>query len=320
MTHVTLVLTPRYPLLSLAICTEALRVANRVSGRVAFDWSIASVGGKTAVSSSGMTVPVEEDVRDITAASFIILLSSYRPEDACHPDLLAWLRSQNRRGATIGCVDTAAYILAKAGILGRRKVVVHHEAAAAYGDLLGDRLLSDRYVGMDGRIASSGGGMATLDMVLSLIEEVENRDLADRAAFVLNYRRLPDRQQAREDPRAAAAVDPRLGRMVDLMHRHIADPLPVMDIVRNAGATEPTARRLFQRRFGRTPGRYYMEVRLDRAREFLRNSALAVSDIAGRVGFANAGSLTRAYSHRFGVSPSKDRVPVTGSERKGGRS
>ena len=318
MTHVTLVLTPRYPLLSLAICTETLRVANRVSGRVAFDWSIASVGGKTAVSSSGMTVPVEEDVRDITGAPVIILLSSYQPEDACHPDLLAWLRARNRQGATIGCVDTAAYILAKAGILGRRKVVVHHEAVPAYGDLLGDRLLPDRYVGMDGRIASSGGGIATLDMVLALIEGIESRDLADRVAFVLNYRRLPDRQQARDDPHAVATVDARLGRMVDLMHRHIADPLPVKEIARTAGSTEATARRLFQRRFSRAPGRYYMDVRLDRARELLRNSALAVTDVADRVGFANAGSLTRAYRHRFGVLPSKDRIPKTGSEQRGG--
>ena len=75
-------------------------------------------------------------------------------------------------------------------------------------------------------------------------------------------------------------------------------------------------RRLFLRRFKRSPGRYYMDVRLGRARVLLRNSALSVTDVADRVGFANAGSLSRAYRQRFGVVPSKDRIPKTGSEQR----
>ena len=315
--RVTLVLTPRYPLLSLAICTEAMRVANRIAGRVAFDWTIASVDGKTAVSSGGMTVPVEEGFKDITRAPVVVLLSAYRPEEACHPDLLAWLRAQDRQGAFIACVDTAAFILAKAGVLGTRKAAIHHEVEPVYDDVLGDRMLPGRKAARDGRIASSAGGMATLDMVLEMIEVLESRDLADRVATVLNYPRLPDQTG---DPAVTGTVDTRLGRMIDLMHRTIDEPVPVADIAARCGTTEPTALRLFRRRFGRTPGRYYMDVRLDRARSLLRNSTLSVAAISGRVGFASAGSLTRAYGARFGVLPSKDREAVSGGElRAAGR-
>lgn len=312
---VTLVIASRFPLLSLAICTESLRVANREVGAAAFRCTIATVDGASELSSSGIPIQPDLSIQDIAFAPVVIVLTSYEPERACHPKLLSWLRRQDRRGAIIGCVDTGAYVLARAGLLRGERIAVHHEAVPAYRETLGEAVLLDRLHAFEARRASSAGGMATLDMMLDLIARLADPALADRVAHIMNYARLPDEtaRPAQSGDGAIARTDPRLGRLVELMQTHVEDPLPVERLCRLARVDGSTAQRLFQRRFGTSPGRYYTKLRLERARSLLQNSALSVAEIAGLAGFADASAFSRAYRRAFGILPSKGRQPRSGS-------
>lgn len=311
---VTLVLAPLFPLLSLAACTESLRLANRELGTTAFTRTIATVDGETVYSSSGVPVAAEAALGDITFSSLVIVLSSYEPEAACTPGLLNWLRRQDRQGATIGCVDTGGYLLAHAGLLRDRHIAVHHETLPAYREVLGEAVTIDRLYTSEGGLPSSAGGMATLDMMLSLIARFHGEALADRIAHILNYSRLPETAQAAHasGDGAIARMDRRLGRMVELMQAHLEAPLPLDTLCRMAHLHPATARRQFLKQFGETPGRYYTGLRLARARSLLSNSALSVGEIAALAGFEDASAFARAYRQRYGVLPSKARHAPTG--------
>jgi len=321
---VTLVLGPRFPLLSLAICTECLRVANRELGRAAFAHTIVTETGRPALSASGIEIVAGAALADITRTRVAVLLASLNPEVAATPGLMAWLRRQDRLGALIGCVDTGSYVLARAGLLRGRHVVVHHEMLPAYADAFGESVLPDRLYALEGRVASSVGGAATLDMMLALIARFEGDALSDRIAHVLTYRRRARRSE--ESARglttkvpdggipdaALAKVDRRIARTVEVMQAHIEAPLTLAAICRLAGVEESTARRLFARRFGMTPGRYHMAMRLDRANYLLENSALPVGAVAERAGFADSSAFARAFRRRFGRLPSQARGSSVG--------
>jgi len=310
--EVVLVLVPHFPLLSMSICTESLRVANREAGRSAFNWVLATADGAPVRSSSGFDMSGRA-LGEIERADVAIVLSSYGPEAGCDPTLLNWLRRQDRLGGLIACADTAGYILARAGLLGERHIAVHPETLPAYQAIFEGRVILDSTAAEDGRILSSTGGMATMDMVLRLIHRLAEDGIAARVAEVMVYPWRPaEGPEAAPRTDVARRIDGRLGRMVELMQMHLDTPLPLEELCVLAHVPSATARRLFHRHFQRSPRRYYLDLRLRRARDLLRNSAIPVSDVAARSGFADQSAFTRAYQSHYAVLPSRDRVDKSG--------
>lgn len=311
---VTLVIAPQFSFLSLAICMDGLRLANRESGLPLFDWTVASETGKPVPCSSGTSIAPDAALADLPDAPVSILLMAYEPEAACTPGLLAWLRRQDRQGGVIGCVDTAALALGRAGLLRGERIAVHHEVVAPFREELGDAILLDRRFAFEGRRLSSAGGMATLDMLLALIESLQGAALARRVAQAIAFKAPPDGRTAEQDalPGALSGVDRRLGRLAAIMQSRIEAPLEIAAVCRQANVEESTARRLFRRHFGLAPSAYYLGLRLERARTLLRYSQLNIAQIAAAVGFADAPSFTHAFKRVFGLPPSQDRHHFTG--------
>ncbi len=311
---VTLVVAPGFSLLSLAICMDALRVANRENVTAAYDWIIASEDGGTVTSSSGLAVEPQAAVSDIAVSPVTILLTAYDPEAACTPRLMAWLRRQDRHGGLIGCVDTAALVLGRAGLLHGAAIAVHPEVVAPFREEIDEAELLDRTWVWHGRRLSSAGGIATLDMLLALIERTGGGRLARRVAHVMNYAWPRDTAPAEIDRLAAglSRTDRRLGRIVALMQTSLESPFSVVEVCRRAQVDPATARRLFRRHLKQSPSAYYSRLRLERARTLLRYSHLSVAEIAAAVGFADNPSFSHAFTRLFGVAPSRARRDVSG--------
>ena len=313
-THVTLVIVPRFPLLSLAMCTESLRVANRESLAPAFSWSIASVDGEPVASSSGIDITPSQSLDEIAVAPVILVLASYQPEQAYIPKLLNWLRRQDRRGSLIGCVDTGALILAKAGLLTNMAVSVHRESVDPMREAFGAEIVYDRLYAVSGRRLSSAGGVATFDMMLALIARFKGERLADRIADVLNHRRIGPAPRAGDPPAAIAAADPGLMRLVEVMQANLEEPLAIADICRAADLPDWRARRLFARYLGRSPAAYYRHLRLERARHLLSYGHAPIKQIALASGFADSAAFCNAFKAAYGARPSRYRRARTGAE------
>jgi AraC family carnitine catabolism transcriptional activator len=302
-----LVLTENFPILSLTLVTEPLRVANREAGKPLWRWRFLSVDGQPMFSSSGMrveTVPLDDQSADV-----VLLLSSYHPEQAMVPPLPGWLKRRARAGAVMGCVDTGALIFAQSGLLSHVPAAVHFEALRGYREKYSDEMFVDRLFSLSGNRCSSAGGVATFDMTLGLIARFSGQDLADRVAEILTYRPTghDGPQQKLLVDTSIKRTDRNLARAVDLMIATLDRPLSLDEIATRVGITVWTLGRLFRRHLRETPAAYYRNLRLSEARNLLRNSSLRVSEIANLCGFENPESFARAYRRRYGCAASADR-------------
>ncbi len=303
MPTILLHLSNGFPAAPLTLVTEPLRVANRELGRAVYDWRFVSDQGGSVASSSGIeipTVPLPEDRPDA-----LVVLASYGPERAATPRTLSWLRKMDRAGCLMGCVDTGAFIFAKAGLLHTHPATAHPEALAGLSRQFPRSLFIDRVVDFTLPRFSAIGGVATMEMTLDLITHFSGRPTARRVAEIFAYR--PGVLSAPNLPSPAALSIPELRAVVQLMEQHLSDPRPISEIAARLGTPGWRLNRLFRRYLHASPTSYYVTLRLERARHMLRNSALPVGEIASDCGYQNGEVFARAYKARFGLPPSRDR-------------
>lgn len=311
---VDIVLTDSFPMLSLSLVIEPMRVANRETRASNWRWRILSVEGGTMTSSSGL--PMVTAPLDAARADAVLLLSSYHPETALVPKLLGWLRDRARQTPLMGCVDTGALIFAEAGLLTRIPAAVHFEALGGYREKFADALFVDRLFHLEGNRCSSAGGVATFDMMLALIARFDSTATARRVAEILTY--LPSDhtgpQQRLLMDTTLARTDRTLARAIELMLGSLSAPLGIGQIAERLGVPEWTLARLFRRHLNTTPSDYFRELRLAEARNLLRNTSLRISEVAALCGFENPETFARAYRRRYGCTASEERRSATNAE------
>ena len=100
---------------------------------------------------------------------------------------------------------------------------------------------------------------------------------------------------------------PKLLKVLELMEEHLEEPLPRSDLARRTGLSTRQLERLFRKYLGRTPTRYYQELRLYRARTLLTQTSLSVLDVALACGFVSASHFSKCYRDFFGVPPRDER-------------
>lgn len=307
MRQIDIVLTDGFPALSLTLLTEPLRVANREHLEEAFAWRFLSLNGGPMRSSSG--IELTSDAIDESSRDAAILLSSYHPEAAATPALKRWLRGQARSGVLMGCVDTAALIFAEAGLLANRPAAAHFEALPGYVAQYPERLFVDRLCDFSPPRCSSAGGVATMDMTLALIAHYSGPQLSQRVSEILTYI-PPDHPGAQErllPDRSLAYVNRNLARAVDIMLATLHAPISIETIAARLDLPVWHLAQLFKRFLRTSPSAYYRHLRLERARNMLRNSHHAVGEVGLLCGFVNHETFTRAYRREYGCPPSTDR-------------
>lgn len=308
MKSITLVIGEGFPLMSLSLITEPLRVANRESLKPAFRWRILSVDGEVPKSSSGYSVAIDGGLDD-EPTDAVIVLASYAPDRMSSAKVLRWLKQRARSGCLMGCVDTGALLLSEAGLLERHPAAVHHEALVGFQERRKEDFFTDRLFDLGGGRCSSAGGVVTIDMTLAMITHFESGRLARRVAEILNYRPLDSEKAdgAFGHDWSLPRINRTLAKAVEMMIANMEAPLSIGDISARLEWQEWKLRRLFVRHLGKSPQAYYLELRLDRARNLLRNSHESVGKIALMCGFPAGESLSRAYRNRFDLAPSLDR-------------
>jgi AraC family carnitine catabolism transcriptional activator len=121
-----------------------------------------------------------------------------------------------------------------------------------------------------------------------------------------------DRQRMDVDARYGLH-DPKLATAIRQMEQSLEEPLPMTALARRAGASIRQLERLFQTRFGTTPTRFYVRLRLERARTLVLQGARPVREIALECGFGSTSHFCHAYRAAFHTSPTADRQASVGA-------
>ena len=310
--RIGMLLLPQFNSFAAHAFIDPFRAANYLRGDRVYDWQFLSPQGGSVTASNGMEFAGTRSIGQQPPDYDLLLVNaSWTPERFQAPELQTWLRLASRHGVTLGGIDTGAFVLAFADLLHEHCAVVHYEHLAAFNELFPALETAETLYSIDNRRFTCCGGTAAVDLALELIRQQNGIELANATARYIFKERLREGGQ----PQVPRAIEPvgyqvpdRLREAILLMERNIDEPLTQTEL---AGFLELSARqlqRMFKQYIGVTPVRYYLNVRLDRARGLVTQTELPISEIAALSGFQHAEQFSRAYRNRFDITPIKDRI------------
>jgi transcriptional regulator GlxA family with amidase domain len=317
-THVGFLLIPDFGLLSYASAVEPLRVANLLSGRQLYRWSHISIDGQPAMASNGVSVEPQFRVGDTLDFDCVFVCAAGNPALFTDASTLRWLQQLARRGVRIGGISGGPFVLARANLLAGYRATIHWAHAPALLEEFPELDLRHSLFEIDrGRLTCSGGA-SPLDMMHELIAKAHGAELALKVSDWVPLKHVnegsrPQRMALRE--RLGMSHDPLL-RAIDLMERNLEQPLSRADLAAAAHVSLRQLDRLFRQGLGCSLGEHYEMLRLDRARDLLRQTSLSVLEISVATGFTTASHFSRKFKGRYGYGPRAERAAEVAARRR----
>lgn len=108
-----------------------------------------------------------------------------------------------------------------------------------------------------------------------------------------------------------SSIDPRIREVLNYFSEHIDEPVSVPELARLANLSPSRFACIFRESTGMPPLQYLEELRMERARQLLRNTDESVKSIAIQVGFPNPFYFTRRFRIFFGHSPTEYRADIS---------
>jgi transcriptional regulator GlxA family with amidase domain len=303
-------LVPGFALMSYAAAIEPLRAANLLSGKELYRWWHAAPGGKPVTASNGVAIIPDCGTSADRSADLVFVCAGGNPATFDDKAVFAWLRRLARKGVTTGGISGGPYLLAKAGLLDQRRATLHWEHLPAFREAFPDVTVVPSLFEIDGNRITCSGGISALDLMVALIERDHGRQLAASVGdwFLHTHIREGFGPQRMDLRYRLGVADEKLLHVLRVMERSIETPLSRATLAREAGISLRQLERLFQHHIGHGIHRHYRWLRLERARQLLRETTLPVLDVALATGFASSSQFARAYSGAFGEPPSDTRM------------
>ncbi len=308
------VLIPHFSMIAFTSAVEPLRLANRLSGKKLYVWKLYSTDGQPVAASSGITIHPDGDLEASSDCKTVILCSGLDVQRFDDRHLRPWLRRMGRLNVDIGALCTASHFLARAGLLDGYRCTIHWENLAGFIEAFPDIEVSSELFEIDRNRFSCSGGTAAIDLMLNLVSMQHGHELAASVADQFMHERIRDQHdhQRMALPARLGVRHPKLLAVIELMEKNLEEPLTRADLAKNAGLSTRQLERLFRRYLSRSPARYYLELRLNRARLLLLQTNLSVIDVALACGFVSASHFSKCYRDFFGRTPRKERGPPPG--------
>jgi AraC family transcriptional activator FtrA len=257
----------------------------------------------------GIELRVRHSLRLLESADTIVIPGWRDPAEAPPPQVLVKLRAAAARGARLCSICSGVFVLAAAGVLDGRRATTHWkyaaQLAASYPRI---RVEANALYVDEGRVLTSAGSAAGLDMLLHLVRCDFGAKIANLVAQRLVLPPHRDGGQAQFVPRPLAADGRgRLARLMDFVRAHPDEPHTIASLAARAAMSARTLQREFTASTGLAPHRWLVAERIERAKELLETTRLSAQGIAARVGLGSAESLRHHFRRRVGTTPGQYR-------------
>lgn len=226
------------------------------------------------------------------------------------PAVLRWLRQAHEGGAHLASVCTGAFALGEVGLLDGRQCTTHWTRLEDLQRRFPRaRVLTNRLFVEDGRITTSAGIASGIDMALALVERRHGPLVAAAAAreMVVYVRRDGSHRQHSVYLEYRTHLHAGIHRVQDWLIAHPDERATIEDLARIAALSTRHLTRIFRQATGVSILEYRTRLRLERARDLLRDPGLTVEAVAARCGFESARQLRRVWKEAFGTAPSSGR-------------
>jgi len=303
------VLLENFTLLSFAAAVDCLRLANRMSGKQLYAWRVIGEGGETVRSSTGTVFHLDGDLEDMHRDDALVLCGGADVQQSTTKRLLAWLRREARKGLTMGGLCTATYALARAGLLDGKRATIHWENQDSFAEEFDEVDLTKSVFTIDGNRITTAGGTSSIDLFLQVIANEHGEELATAVADQQIYSSIRTDQdtQRLSVPTRIGVRHPKLSQVIQMMEQNIEEPISPSILAKDVGMSTRQLERLFRRYLNRSPKRYYMELRLQKARNLLMQTDMSVINVALACGFASPSHFSKCYRAHYETTPYRER-------------
>ena len=296
-------LPPGFQALDL-MATTVFEIADSLDGGPFYDVTLLSEQGGVLGSSSGVGVFTETFGRhdyDTLIVAGIMQPIGMR----CTEPFLDFLRTASHASRRTASICTGAFILAEAGLLEGRRATTHWALARdlqrAYPRT---RVEEDRIFINDGRIWTSAGMTACIDLCLAMVEADLGKDASKHIArqMVVYHRRSGGQSQFS----ALLELEPKSDRIQQALSyakRHLRKPLSVDELAEAANLSTRQFSRTFRLETGQSPARAIEVLRVEAARALIESSNHSIDVVARETGFADPERMRRAFLRAFGQPP-----------------
>jgi transcriptional regulator GlxA family with amidase domain len=275
----------------------------------AYTVEIAASRAGAFATSSGIRLIAERSIAQVRGNIDTLLIAGGRGVSSALEDraLIDWIRGSVRRTQRLCSVCTGAFLLAEAGLLDGLPATTHwrqcEQLAAQYPAV---KVETDPIFVRAGKIFTSAGVTAGIDLALALLEDDHGRDVALAVAreLVMFLRRPGGQSQFSVQLSTQVAEREPIRDVQRWIADHLAADLSIEALARRAAMSPRNFARVFIREVGVTPGEFVENSRVEAARRRLEESSEGVDGIASACGFGTRESMRRAFIRRLHVPPS----------------
>jgi transcriptional regulator GlxA family with amidase domain len=298
---------PRFQLLDVAGPADVFNEAARQLGNPgAYQVQVIGTEEGMLQSSGGLRLAVDASVATYRGPIDTLLVAgSPNIEDmASDGPLQDWLRLQSRTVRRYGSVCTGAFVLAATGLLDGKRVATHWNSAARLAAAYPAACVeADAIYVKDGKLFTSAGVTAGMDLALAMVEEDHGRELALRVAreLVMFMKRPGGQSQFSAHLAAQTSERSNVRDLQDYVLGNLKGDLSVPALASRAGMSERSFARIFRSETGTTPAEFVENARIDAARRLAEESDIPAKRLADAVGYANVDGFRRAFGRRLGV-------------------
>jgi len=302
-------LLPEFSMIAFTASIEPLRSANRLARKTLYEWKTMSYDGAPVAASNQVTITPDGALKDTLGCDVVFVCSGVKPHKNAPTGLEGELRRIARKGTPLGSVCTGSVALAKAGLLDGHRCTIHWENIEGFVETFPDLDITATLFEIDRKRYTCSGGTAPLDMMIYSIKLDHGETLALNVAeqMLLNFVREPEADQRMAIEHRTGIRNPKVLAAIAYMETHIETPMALRDLSREIGLSLRQIERLFKSNLNVTPTQYYLELRVRRARQLLRQSPMSIMEIAVATGFNSASHFTQIYKKHFGHAPSQER-------------
>ena len=316
-TRVGFLLLDNFSMLAFSSAIEPLRMANQLSGDALYSWATVIENGEPVTCSNGINFQSDYSVATLErydAFDAVFVCGGLHVHRLSCDASIQWLKSLAKSQVVLGAVCTGSQVLARAGLLEGYRFTIHWENIASAREEFPHLVVSPELFEIDRDRYTCAGGTAPIDMMLHEIREKHGVELATSISEQFMCERIRDKHDRQRVPltQRIGTSQPKLAEAVSLMEANIEEPMTLDELSHHVGLSRRQLERLFQRYLHCVPTRYYLELRLERARQLLLQTSKPIVDIALACGFVSAPHFSKCYRDTFSVPPRDERRRAAG--------
>ncbi len=313
-TMMSFLLIDQFAAMSLISAIESLRMANYVTGEELYRWQIVSYNGNKITASNGMVFEPAIELNGALETDYFFVVASLNFDPPYRSKLNSVLSQLSRRGIKMGAISLGSWILARAGLLEKAKCTIHWEGLPAFRETFPDiNIVNDLYV-IDQNRYTASGGLSSMEMILDIIAQDHGRDVTRKIAnnFQLDRVRNSTSHQRPGNIERMETMPDSIQQAIQLMLENQETPLPSSELARRINTSVRNLERTFMNKLGVSPAKYYLSLRLEKARELLTHTNLSALEIAVQCGFSSSSYFARCFYKQFQRRPSDLRKKPNG--------